>query len=85
MARDVWWDESSLVQFQRLMVIISRSQFRNPGMSSHNSSMSPQSGGTISGASFGVYIAGGGGTVTNAGTISGGTLSVEFAALGLTR
>jgi len=35
-------------------------------------------GGTISGSAFGVFM-NGGGTVTNAGTISGGTYAVDFA------
>ena len=41
-----------------------------------------ESGGTITGANDGVYITGGSGTVTNAGTISGTVESVEFAGSG---
>jgi hypothetical protein len=41
-----------------------------------------QNGGTISGGNFGVYITGGSGSVTDAGAISGGTASVEFAGSG---
>ncbi len=41
-----------------------------------------QSGGTISGAGFGVYFSGGSGSATNAGTISGGAASVVFAGSG---
>jgi hypothetical protein len=40
-----------------------------------------QSGGTIKGGSFGVYV-GGGGAVTNAGTITGGSMSVVFVGAG---
>jgi T5SS/PEP-CTERM-associated repeat protein len=39
-----------------------------------------QSGGTIAGASYGIYISGGAGTVVNAGTISGSSGAVRFAA-----
>ena len=41
-----------------------------------------QSGGTISGSGFGVYFSGGSGSMTNAGTISGGAASVVFAGPG---
>ena len=41
-----------------------------------------QSGGIISGAGFGVYLSGGSGSATNAGSISGGSGSVAFAGSG---
>ncbi len=45
--------------------------------------MANQSGGTISGAGFGVDFSGGSGSATNAGTISGGAASVVFAGGGV--
>ena len=42
-----------------------------------------QTGGTIAGARYGVYVTGGAGTVTNAGTIGGASGSVVFAGSGL--
>src|SRR5207247_2557504 len=36
-------------------------------------------GATISGGTFGVFLAGGAGTITNAGTISGGSYAIDFA------
>ena len=56
---------------------LSRGVFLEDGGTVNN-----QSGGAISGSGIGVDVKGGSGAVTNAGTINGGTASVQFAGVG---
>jgi hypothetical protein len=56
---------------------LSRGVFLEDGGTVNN-----ESGGAISGNGIGVYVKGGSGAVTNGGTISGGTASVQFAGTG---
>ena len=48
-------------------------------------SVTNNAGGNITGSTFGVFITGGAGTVTNAGTISGATYAIDFAGSGTNR